>query len=78
MNDLKPRKRLIKARRKLGMTQDDLAKKAKMSRPMLSHIERGYALPSLPVAYRISKIVGEPIEFIFFNSNARKSSEKTA
>lgn len=78
MSKFKPRKRLIDAREKLGLTQEQFAKKIKLSRPMLSHIERGASLPSLPVAYRIAKTLDEPIEYIFFNCNARKTSEKSA
>lgn len=76
MKKLIPLENLIKTRIRLKLTQDELAKKADLSRTMLSHIERGYALPSLPVAYRISKVLKKPIEYIFFNDNARKTSNK--
>ncbi|GIO03430.1 hypothetical protein J5TS2_40980 [Brevibacillus halotolerans] len=76
MKKLIPLENLIKTRLGLKLTQDELAKKADLSRAMLSNIERGYALPSLPVAYRISKVLKKPIEYIFFNDNARKMSVK--
>lgn len=69
---LKPLVNLIKARNEKGLTQDKLAKKAKVSRPLLCNIERGYALPSLPVAYRIAKALDKPIEHLFFNRVVQK------
>ncbi|MEK3717970.1 helix-turn-helix domain-containing protein [Paenibacillus sp. FSL R7-0333] len=70
--DLKPLPNLIKARNEIGYTQEQLAKKSKVSRPLLCNIERGYALPSLPVAYRIAKVLKKPIEHLFFNDNVQK------
>jgi putative transcriptional regulator len=75
MKELKPLPNLIDARKKLSMTQDDLARKAKLSRSMLSNIERGDTLPSLKVAYRIAKTLNSTIEHIFFTRNARKMSK---
>ncbi|WP_053079605.1 helix-turn-helix transcriptional regulator [Brevibacillus brevis] len=69
-----PRKNLINTRKDVGLTQDDLANKAELSRGMLSNIERGYTLPSLPVAYRISKVLKRSIEYLFFDTNAQKTS----
>jgi putative transcriptional regulator len=79
MKKLSPRKNLIKSRKDLGMTQDDLATKANLSRAMLSNIERGYTFPSLSAAYRISKVLNRSIEYLFFESDAHKmSDDKTA
>lgn len=77
MSELKPLVKLVKARKDKGWTQEQLAKKVKISRPLLSNIERGAALPSLENAYRIAKALDSTIEQIFFNRNARKLS-KTA
>jgi len=74
MNDLKPLVKLIKMRESKGMTQEQLAKKAKISRPLLSNIERGYASPSLKSAYNISKALGSTIDEIFFATKARKTN----
>lgn len=78
MLDLKPLDPLVKARKALGLNQEEFAKRAKLSRPMLSHIERGAAQPSLDVAYRIAKVANLSIEEIFFTRNARKMSRKGA
>lgn len=75
MKELKPLINLSNARKQKDLTQDQLAKKAKLSRQMLSNIERGYSLPSLPVAYRIAKVLGSTMEHIFFNRNAQKMSK---
>lgn len=70
--ELKPLPNLINSRIEKGLTQEKLAKKAKVSRPLLCNIERGYALPSLPVAYRIAKALDKPMEHLFFNKNVQK------
>lgn len=75
LNKLNP---LISARKGLGLNQEQFARKAKLSRPMLSHIERGASLPSLDVAYRISKVANMSIEELFFAKNAQKMSNKGA
>lgn len=75
MKELKPLIKLTEARKSKGWTQDDLARKAKLSRSMLSNIERGAVIPSLPVAYRISRALDRSIEELFFNRNARKTSK---
>lgn len=74
MKQLVPRINLINSRKDIGMTQDDLAAEAKLSRGMLSNIERGYTLPSLPVAYRISRVLKKSMEFLFFDGDAQKMS----
>lgn len=74
MDQLKPLVKLTKARESKGFTQDQLAKKAKISRPLLSNIERGYASPSLQAAYRIAKALDSTIDEIFFNRKARKTN----
>jgi Predicted transcriptional regulators len=78
MKENKPLKKLIQARKGMGLNQEEFAKRAKISRPMLSHIERGASLPSLPVAYRIAKAANKSIEELFFDKNARKMSIKGA
>jgi putative transcriptional regulator len=77
MTELRPQTKLTKKRKEKGMTQDQLAKKAKISRPLLSNIERGDAMPSLLAAYRIAKALDSTIDdvFIFFSQKARKTSK---
>ncbi|MDR1722180.1 MAG: helix-turn-helix transcriptional regulator [Methanobrevibacter sp.] len=44
-------------RQEMGMTQEDLAKKAKVSRQTISALENGKYNPSLSLAFKITKIL---------------------
>lgn len=72
MKELVPLIALTKKRESLGYTQEQLAVKAKISRPLLSNIERGYADPSLKVAGRIAKSLQATVDEIFFARKVRK------
>lgn len=74
--ELKPLFNLTKARKEMNLTQEELAKLTDISRALLSNIERGAALPSLPVAYKLSKALKKPIEHLFFNQNVQKVNLK--
>lgn len=60
-----PREQLILARKKLGLTQEALAKQAQIERTYLVNIEKGKHTPSLPVADRIAKALNTSIEDLF-------------
>jgi putative transcriptional regulator len=60
-----PRVKLIKARKDLGMTQEELAKKANISRTYLTNIENGIYTPSLEVAKNIASILDMSIDALF-------------
>ena len=57
--------RLKVLRAEYDMTQADLANKLAVSRQTVNAIEKGKFDPSLPLAFRISKLFGLPIEAIF-------------
>lgn len=76
--ELKPLVNLAKTRKEKGLTQEELATLAGISRTMMCNIERGEALPSLPVAYRIAKSLKKPIEHLFFNQKVQKVNIKSA
>jgi putative transcriptional regulator len=76
--ELLPLTKLIDARNDMKLTQEEFAKLAGISRSMYSNIERGKYTPSLKAAYAIAKVAKKPIEYLFFNLNARKSSKQTA
>lgn len=57
--------RLKELRARHNMNQTELAKKAKISRQTVSLIEREEYIPSLIIAKRLSKILGESIDDIF-------------
>ncbi len=53
---------LKKLREESGMTQDELAKRAKLSTPYVSQIENGVRKnPSLPALQRLAKALGVPV-----------------
>ena len=41
--------------------QEEIAKRARLSRPYLNYILNQHCVPSLPVAYELSKAVGVPL-----------------
>ena len=47
-------------------TQADLADRLDVSRQTVNSIETGRYEPSLPLAFRIAEVFGEPIECLFF------------
>lgn len=76
--ELKPLTNLTKSRKEMKLTQEELAKLAGISRTMMCNVERGEALPSLVVAYRIAKALKKPIEHLFFSQKVQKMNVKTA
>lgn len=60
-------------RKKLGLNQEDFAKKLGVSRQTVSSIETGKYNPSLELAFAISDFFGKKIEEIFIHE---RSSEK--
>jgi len=48
-----------------GWSQGDLADKLEVSRQTINAIETGRYDPSLPLAFRIARLFGAPIESIF-------------
>lgn len=59
-------------RMSLGMTQTDLAKKAEISRPYLSEIEKGKSDPTVTIATRIARVLGTKVESIFLQKMSYK------
>lgn len=53
-------------REEKGWSQTDLAARLAVSRQTVYALETGKYDPSLPLAFRISKVFGKPIEKIFF------------
>jgi putative transcriptional regulator len=59
------RNRLRELRAERGWSQQFLAEKLEVSRQSVNAIETGKYDPSLPLAFRISKMFGQGIEEIF-------------
>ena len=49
-------------REQKGLTQDELAKRAKLAKPYISQLENGVRKnPSLPALQRLAKALGVPV-----------------
>lgn len=59
------RNRLRELRETAGWTQAALADRLDVSRQTVNALETGRYDPSLPLAFRISRVFDEPIEAIF-------------
>jgi putative transcriptional regulator len=57
--------RLLRSER--GWTQAQLAERLDVSRQTVNALEIEKYDPSLPLAYKIARLFGRPIESIFFN-----------
>ncbi|HMB40606.1 MAG TPA: helix-turn-helix transcriptional regulator [Balneolaceae bacterium] len=57
--------RLKVLRAENDFTQADLAEKLEVSRQTVNAIETGKYDPSLPLAFKIARLFGQPIEQIF-------------
>lgn len=57
--------KIKKIREDVGMTQDELAKKAGISRPFLSNVENGAAVPTVTKAVDIASALGKTVDEIF-------------
>ncbi len=57
--------RIRECRERLGMTQQELARAAGVSRQSIISIERGRYVPSLPLALRFAEIFECPTEDLF-------------
>ncbi|HEX5183470.1 MAG TPA: helix-turn-helix transcriptional regulator [Allosphingosinicella sp.] len=60
------RNRLRELRAERGWSQQELAGRLAVSRQTVNAIENGRYDPSLPLAFDIAGIFGEPIENLFF------------
>lgn len=57
--------RVRELRMAAGFRQEDLAEKVSVSRQTIISIETGRYNPSLELAWRLSKVLGTPIEDLF-------------
>ena len=60
---MKNRLKVLRAER--DWSQSDLAERLAVSRQSVNAIETGKYDPSLPLAFRIARLFGQPIEAIF-------------
>jgi len=57
--------RMREMRERKGWSQGELAERLEVSRQTVNAIETGKYDPSLPLAFRIARLFGKPIESIF-------------
>lgn len=57
--------RLKVMRAERNWSQTDLAERLGVSRQTIQALEKGRYAPSLPLAFRIARLLGQPIEAIF-------------
>ena len=57
--------RVREMRERKGWSQGELAERLEVSRQTINAIETGKYDPSLPLAFRIARLFGKPIETIF-------------
>jgi putative transcriptional regulator len=69
--------RLELLRTQAGLTQQELADRVDVSRQTIISLENGRYNPSILLAFRLSKLFGQPIEsiFIYKEENEHEKSE---
>lgn len=76
---LKVSNRLKVLRAERGITQEELAEKAGVTRVTINCIERGVYLPSLELGLTLARYFGKAVEEVFIVEEAHeKRPEKTA
>ena len=58
-------KRIIKERKRQGITQEELARASNIDRTHMGSIEQGRRKPTLSTIYKISKVLKLPLEHLF-------------
>lgn len=59
------RNNIVKLRKEMGVTQEDLAFALKVTRQTVSSLETGRYKPSIDLAFKLSRFFALPIEEIF-------------
>lgn len=62
--------RVAERRKELGMTQAELAQKAKVGQHTISDIETGRHIPKVDVAILICRVLGKAVEDLFLVDEA--------
>lgn len=64
--------RIREIREEKGLTQEQLAKKSGVSRPFLSNIENGSAIPTMKTAIKISESLHKTLDELFYDMKEDK------
>ncbi|WP_374275235.1 helix-turn-helix transcriptional regulator [Brevundimonas sp.] len=65
MSERRLEPRLREARVAMGLTQAELAEKARVSRKTINTVENGVFTPSTTLALVLSRVLGQPVEALF-------------
>jgi transcriptional regulator with XRE-family HTH domain len=69
-------KRLTEARKKKGLSQDELAKSLSTEGPVIGRYERDEMKPSIDVATKIADIFGVSLDYVVGNSDEQLDKPK--
>lgn len=64
-NEVKITNRVRELRAAVGLTQEELAGKARVTRVTINCLENGVYLPSIELALRLARFFNRPVEDIF-------------
>ena len=73
---MKVHNRLKELRARHGLTQEALAKAVGVSRQTIIALEKGRYNPSLQLALLVARVLGEPVESIFWLETASSTDEE--
>lgn len=77
MRNTKKNTNLINARKKIGLTQEELAKKVGYKgKQAIANLENGHSSPPLEKAFKIAEVLNEDVYFLF-GIKAQDSHTKT-
>ncbi|MCY8009737.1 helix-turn-helix domain-containing protein [Bacillus haynesii] len=69
---------LISARKEKGYTQDELALILHCQKTTISNWENGVSHPTLPIAFKLSEVLGRDINDLFLNLKVQDTQTNTA
>ena len=76
--ELPLRNRVRELRARLGLRQADLAEQADVTRQTIIAIEKGRLNPSIVLCLKISRILREPVEYVFYLTSSDAQGEEVA
>lgn len=69
--------RLISARKKAGLTQEQLAERLGYKKSTVSNWECGYSTPAVHDAITVAEILDSDVEYLFSRRNVQESYTKS-
>ncbi|MCL6445043.1 MAG: helix-turn-helix transcriptional regulator [Alicyclobacillus sp.] len=75
---MKPNDKMIALRKQLNLTQEEVAKRAGISRAYYANIEAGRRRSTIPVAKRIADALTTTVDYLFYDDEVPKRNGFTA